>query len=55
MSSSELLRFGMSVKFRHSQEPKQNDPETADLSAQLNEARLEWNRRHPNLPLRDSF
>lgn len=55
MSSSELLRFGMSVKFRHSQGPKQNDPETADLSAQLNEARLEWNRRHPNLPLRDSF
>jgi hypothetical protein len=55
MSSSELLRFGMSLKFKHSQGPTENDPETADLSAQLDEARFEWNRRHPNLPLRDSF
>jgi hypothetical protein len=52
MSSSELLRFGMSVKFRYSEGPS---PESADLAAQLGEARAEWNRRHPYLPLRDSF
>jgi hypothetical protein len=55
MSNSELLRFGVNVKFRLSQRPGSNDPEFTDLAAQLNEARAEWNRRHPNLPLRDSF
>ena len=55
MSSSELLRFGVSVKFRYSGGPSPDDPETANLAAQLSEARPEWNRRHPNLPLRDSF
>jgi len=55
MSSLELLRFGMSVKFRYSEGPSPDLPETADLAAQLGEARAEWNRRHPNLPLRDSF
>jgi hypothetical protein len=55
MSNSELLRFGVNVKFRLSQGPGSNDPEPTDVAAQLNEARAEWNRRHPNLPLRDSF
>ena len=55
MSSSELLRFGLSAKYRLSLGPAPDDPELADLTAQLNEARLEWNRRHPHLPLRDSF
>jgi hypothetical protein len=55
MSSSELLRFGVSAKFRCSQESTPNDPERTGLAAQLNEARFEWNRRHPDLPLRDSF
>jgi hypothetical protein len=55
MSNPELLRFGMNVKLRLSDEPTRNDPDSPDLSAQLDEARLEWNRRHPNLPLRDSF
>jgi hypothetical protein len=55
MSSSELLRFGLSAKYRLSHAPAPNDPELTDLTAQLNEARLEWNRRHPHLPLRDSF
>jgi hypothetical protein len=55
MSSSELLRFGLSAKFRLSLEPTADDPEPTELSTQLNEARLEWNRRHPDLPLRDSF
>jgi len=55
MSSSELLRFGVSAKFRLSQGPTPDDPGLADLAARLNEARSEWNRRHPDLPLRDSF
>jgi len=55
MSSSELLRFGLSAKYRLSDGPASDGPELTDLAAQLNEARLEWNRRHPHLPLRDSF
>ncbi len=55
MSSSELLRFGLSAKYRLSLGPAPDDPELTGLAAQLNEARLEWNRRHPHLPLRDSF
>jgi hypothetical protein len=55
MSNSELLRFGLSAKFRSSQRLTPDDPQPKDLAAQLNEARFEWNRRHPDLPLRDSF
>jgi hypothetical protein len=55
MSSTELLRFGVSAKLRLSQGPTPNNPHQADLAAQLSEARSEWNQRHPNLPLRDSF
>jgi hypothetical protein len=55
MSNSELLRFGLSAKFRSSQRPTPDEPQPEDLAAQLNEARFEWNRRHPDLPLRDSF
>ena len=55
MPDSELLRFGVRAKFRCSHESTPNDPQPADLAAQLNEARFEWNRRHPDLPLRDSF
>jgi hypothetical protein len=55
MSSSELLRFCMNVKFRCSQGSNPDGPEMSDLMEQLNQARTEWNRRHPDLPLRDSF
>jgi len=55
MSSSELLRFGLSAKYRLSHGPAPDDPELTDLAGRLSEARLEWNRRHPHLPLRDSF
>ena len=55
MSSSELLRFGVCAKFRCSQGSSPNDLSATDLGAQLDEARAEWNRRHPGLPLRDSF
>jgi len=55
MPNSELLRFGVRAKFRSSQASISNDPQWEDVLAQLNEARAEWNRRHPGLPLRDSF
>ena len=55
MSNSELLRFGLRAKFKCSEEATPDDPGPADLAAELNEARFEWNRRHPELPLRDSF
>ncbi|HXA83406.1 MAG TPA: hypothetical protein VNY56_09880 [Methylomirabilota bacterium] len=55
MSSAELLRFGMRAKFRCSNEANPNDSRLTALMAQLAEARAEWNRRHPELPLRDSF
>ena len=55
MSSEELLRFGMRAKFNCSREANPNDPCGKALTAQLAEAREEWNRRHPELPLRDSF
>ena len=55
MSDSELLRFGLSAKFRSSRRSTPDDPQPEDLAAQLRAARFEWNRRHPDLPLRDSF
>jgi hypothetical protein len=55
MSDSELLRFGVRAKFRCSQGSSPNDSEAGDRAAQLDETRAEWNRRHPCLPLRDSF
>jgi len=52
MPNAELLRFGVNVKFRASRGSSPKDPW---LAAQLKEARAEWNRRHPCLPLRNSF
>jgi hypothetical protein len=47
-----LLQFGISTKFRclHS-----DCEQLGSLQLQLEEARAEWNRRHPILPLVDSF
>jgi len=55
MSSSELLRFGVTAKFRCSRGPGLEHAQKEALEAQLLEARTEWNKRHPSLPLRDSF
>ena len=52
MSDSKLLRFGISIKFRCLQSDRE---QLARLLPQLEEARAEWNRRHPILPLVDSF
>ena len=55
MSNPELLRFGVNAKLRCSQAENPNEPRMKTLLVQLNHARAEWNRRHPKLPLRDSF
>jgi hypothetical protein len=55
MSSSELLRFGVNAKFRCSHGPELEHAQRVSLETQLIEARTEWNRRYPGLPLRDSF
>jgi hypothetical protein len=55
MSNPELLRFGMSAKLFCSEAQNLDDPRKKTLLAQLNLARVEWNRRHPKLPLRNSF
>jgi hypothetical protein len=52
MPNAELLRFGVNAKFRASRGLSPKDPW---LAAQLKEARAEWNRRHPCLPLCNSF
>ena len=55
MSDPELLRFGMSVKLRCPEVENSDDPRLRTLLVQLKHARSEWNRRHPDLPLCDSF
>jgi hypothetical protein len=55
MSDTELLRFGTSAKFRCSDHRFSDDSRLANLTLLLKEARAEWNRRHSELPLVDSF
>jgi hypothetical protein len=55
MSNPELLRFGVNAKLRCSQAVSPDDPRIMTLRVRLHLARVEWNRRHPKLPLRDSF
>jgi hypothetical protein len=55
MSDCELLRFGVAAKYKASSAEWSPPSEPDDLELQLSQARVEWNRRHPDLPLRDSF
>jgi hypothetical protein len=55
MSNPELLRFGVNAKLRCSQAESPDDPRIITLRLWLHLARVEWNRRHPKLPLRNSF
>ena len=52
-SDLELLRYGMAVKYSCASLAGQ--PETEALLAKLNDIRREWQKRYPDLPLRDSF
>jgi hypothetical protein len=53
MSDGDLLRYGLAS--RQMADPKNNygDPNPA-FKIQLDEARAEWRRRHPRLPLSES-
>ena len=51
MSDAELLRFGMTAKYACSLESRADHLWLELLEAQLSDARAEWQRRHPMLPL----
>lgn len=51
MSDSDLLRYGQVSRFMA--DPKNNQGNPA-FQVQLDEARCEWRRRHPELPLSES-
>jgi hypothetical protein len=55
MPDNELLRFGATTKFRCLCLRNSRSPQLPALLAQLTAARAEWNRRHSQLPLVDSF
>jgi len=55
MPDTELLRFGAVTKFRCLCLRHSTSPLLPALLAQLAAARAEWNRRHSELPLVDSF
>jgi hypothetical protein len=52
MSNPELLFFGVTTKCQCSSE---TGPPQEAILVQLNEARKEWKRRNPSLPLSESF
>jgi hypothetical protein len=55
MSNPELLLFGVTTKCQCSSEKRPEQPPRNPILVQLNEARKEWKRRNPSLPLRESF
>jgi hypothetical protein len=57
MSDPELLRVGMVRKYRCSLEANIgfHSRESLATNLQLVEARKEWKRRYPNVPLNESF
>jgi hypothetical protein len=53
MSDLELRKYGRVA--RNMADPKKNfGPPNPSFQIQLDEARLEWKRRHPKLPLSES-
>jgi hypothetical protein len=55
MSNPELLLFGVTTKCQCCSEKRPERTPQEAILVQLNEARKEWNRRNPSLPLRESF
>jgi hypothetical protein len=53
LSDNELLRFGLIAKYSCQADGLQGERESS--LRDLQEAREEWNRRKPRLPLRGSF
>jgi hypothetical protein len=55
MSDTELLRFGIVAKYMCSREANLEAEQKEAFALRLNEARKEWNRRFPALPLSATF
>ena len=55
MSDAELLRFGQAAKYMCSPRANMGKPPREEFVVQLEEARKEWKRRNPALPLSDSI
>jgi hypothetical protein len=54
MSDEELLRYGAVCKSMCSPETNLDKPSRDAWTVQLQEARAEWRKRHPELPLSES-
>ena len=55
MSDQELLRYGAVCKSMCSPETNLDKPSLDAWTVQLQEARAEWRKRHPELPLSESI
>lgn len=55
LSNAELLRLGMVAKYKCSQQSNLSDQQRLRNAAKLDEARKEWDRRFPTLPLSATF
>jgi hypothetical protein len=54
MTDQELLRFGQAARYMCSPYANMRKPPLEPSVIQLREARAEWRRRYPKLPLRES-
>jgi hypothetical protein len=55
MNDAELLRFGQAAKYMCTPEANLGHPPHEPFVIQLEEARKEWKRRNPELPLSESI
>ena len=55
MNDAQLLRFVQAAKYMYSPRANLGKPPRWEFVIQLEEARKEWKRRNPNLPLADSI
>jgi hypothetical protein len=55
MNDTELFRFGKAAEYMCSPQANEGRPARESFVIQLQEARAEWKRRNPELPLRDSI
>jgi hypothetical protein len=53
MNDPELLRFGQDAKFICSPIANMGQPPREEFTIQLREARAEWRRRFPKLPMNE--
>ena len=54
MNDGELLRYGQTAKYMCSRPANMGKPPREEFVMQLREARAEWRRRFPKLPLSES-